>query len=62
MYITLNHTLGSVCPTYVLGVYIPVLVWHVGECMVPIININNGIKNLAVGIKTVILVILIFDK
>lgn len=30
--------------------------------MVPIININNGIKNLPVGIKTVILVILIFDR
>jgi len=30
--------------------------------MISIININNGIKNIPLGIKTVILVILIFDR
>jgi hypothetical protein len=34
--------------------YLPMLDWYIGECMVSIIIINNGNKNLPVGIKIVI--------
>jgi ABC-type methionine transport system ATPase subunit len=33
--------------------YRPMLNWYIGECMVPIINMSNGIKVLPLGIKIV---------
>ena len=36
------------------NVYVPMLDWYIGECIVSIININNNIKELTRGIKIII--------